>query len=139
RAPAQPEQPARAGANAQSALAKAEASAASTQATTPESLEPKLGSAQRRGVQQQLAVLGFYDRPADGSFGRSTRDAIRKFQVAYGLAPTGYLDDKETRILKEAAAAKDDEIAAAAAQLAEQQADAKKLADEKAAQEKAEA
>src|SRR5262249_36008604 len=93
----------RAGTNAQSAPAQPGANA---QATT-ESLEPKLGAAQRRGVQQQLTVLGFYDRPADGSFGRSTRDAIRKFQLAYDLAPSGYLDDKEIQILKEAAAAKE--------------------------------
>src|SRR5262249_32951641 len=64
---------------------------------------------------------------------------IRKFQLAYDLAPSGYLDDKEIQILKEAAAAKEKEIADAAAQQAEQQAVAKKLADEKAAQEKAEA
>jgi peptidoglycan hydrolase-like protein with peptidoglycan-binding domain len=108
-------------------------------APTPESLEPKLSAAQRQGVQKQLTVLGFYNRAIDGSLGPGTRDAIRKFQQAYDLAPTGYLDAKEIRILKEAAAAKEKELAAAAAQQAEQQATAKNLADEKAAQEKAEA
>ncbi len=108
-------------------------------APTPESLEPKLSAAQRQGVQQQLAVLGFYDHAVDGSFGPGTRAAIRKFQLAYDLAPTGYLDAKEIRILKEAAATKEKEIAAATTQQAGQQAAAKKLADEKAAQEKAEA
>ena len=106
---------------------------------TPESLEPKLSRAQRQGVQQQLTVLGFYDHAVDGSFGPGTRAAIRKFQLAYDLAATGYLDAKEIRILKEGAAAKETEIAAATAQQAEQQVAAKKLADEKAAQEKAEA
>jgi hypothetical protein len=105
-------------------------------APTPESLEPKLSAAQRQGVQRQLTVLGFYDHAADGSFGPGTRAAIRKFQLAYDLAPTGYLDAKEIRILKEAAAAKEKEIAAATAQQAEQQAAAKKLADEQAAKEK---
>jgi len=108
-------------------------------APTPQSLEPKLSAARRQGVQHQLAVLGFYDHAADGSFGPGTRDAIRKFQLAYDLAPTGYLDTTAIRVLKEAAAAKEKEIAAATAQQAEQQAVAKKLADEKAAQEKAEA
>ena len=106
-------------------------------APTPESLEPKLSTAQRQGVQQQLTVLGFYSHALDGSFGPGTRAAIRKFQLAYDLAPTGYLDAKEIRILREAAAAKEKEIAAATAQQADQQAAAQKLADEKAAQEKA--
>jgi peptidoglycan hydrolase-like protein with peptidoglycan-binding domain len=108
-------------------------------APTPESLEPKLSRAQRQGIQHQLTVLGVYDHAADGSFGPGTRDAIRKFQLAYDLPPTGYLDTKEIRILKEAAAAKEKEIAAAKAQQTEQQAAAQKQADEKAAQEKAEA
>ncbi len=108
-------------------------------APTPESIEPKLSATQRQGVQRQLTVLGFYNHAVDGSFGPGTRAAIRKFQLASDLAPTGYLDAKEIRILKEAAAAREKEIAAATAQQVEQQAAAKELADEKAAQEKAEA
>jgi peptidoglycan hydrolase-like protein with peptidoglycan-binding domain len=108
-------------------------------APTPESLEPKLSAAQRQGVQQQLTVLGFYNHAVDGSFGPGTRDAIRKFQLANDLAPTGYLDGTAIRALKEAAAAKEKELAAATAQQAEQQAAAKKLADEQAAREKGEA
>src|SRR5262245_16807401 len=108
-------------------------------APTPESLEPKLNAAQRQGVQKQLTTLGFYNRAIDGGFGPGTRDAIRRFQQAYDLPQTGYLDAKEIRILKEAAVAKEKEIAVAAAQQAEEQATAKKLADEKAAEEKAEA
>ena len=108
-------------------------------APTPESLEPKLSSAQRKAVQQQLTVLGFYDKAANGAFGPSTRDAIQKFQRAHDLAPTGYLDAEQVSLLKEAAATKQKEVAAANAQQAQDQATAKKLADEKAAQEKAEA
>jgi hypothetical protein len=108
-------------------------------APTPQALEPKLSTAQRQGVQHQLTVLGFYDHAANGTFGPGTRDAIRKFQLAYDLAPTGYLDATAIHVLKEAAAAKEKEIADATAQQAEEQAVAKKLADEKAAQEKADA
>ena len=81
-------------------------------APTPASLEPKLSAAQRQAVQQQLTVLGFYDHAVDGSLGPGTRAGIRKFQVAYDLAPTGYLDAKQISLLKEAAAAKEKEIAA---------------------------
>src|SRR5882724_6980905 len=105
-------------------------------APTPQSLEPKLSTAQRQGVQRQLTVLGFYDHAANGTFGPGTRDAIRKFQLAYDLAPTGYLDAAAIRVLKEAAAAKEKEIADATAQQAEEQAVNKKLADEQAAQDK---
>lgn len=127
-APAQPAQP-----------APAQTATTGTQTSTtaaPESLEPKLNAAQRQGVQQQLTTLGFYNRAADGSFGPGTRDAIRKFQLAYDLPQTGYLDAKEIRLLKEAAAAKEKEIAAAQTQQAEEQAVAQKQADEKAAEEK---
>ena len=105
-------------------------------APTPQSLEPKLSTAQRQGVQRQLTVLGFYDHAANGTFGPGTRDAIRKFQLAYDLAPTGYLDAAAIRVLKEAAAAKEKEIADATAQQAEEQAVNKKLADEQAAEDK---
>ena len=105
-------------------------------APTPQALEPKLSTAQRQGIQHQLTVLGFYDHAANGTFGPGTRDAIRKFQLAYDLAPTGYLDATAIHVLKEAAAAKEKEIADATAQQAEEQAVNKKLADEQAAAKK---
>jgi peptidoglycan hydrolase-like protein with peptidoglycan-binding domain len=120
---------------------------------TPESLEPQLSRSQRQAVQQQLGVLGFYDRAVDGSFGPGTRTAIRRFQAANGLEPTGYLDPLALSTLKSAASAKEkqiaaaaaarlaeDEAAAASATQAKQEADAaaKVLAEQQAAQAKAE-
>jgi peptidoglycan hydrolase-like protein with peptidoglycan-binding domain len=122
---------------------------------TPETLEPQLSRAQRQAVQQQLTVLGFYDRGVDGSFGPGTRLAIRRFQVANGLEPTGYLDPLALSTLKDAARTKEQQIAAeesaraaeeqgaaaADAAQAKQEADAaaKLLAEQQAAQAKAEA
>jgi peptidoglycan hydrolase-like protein with peptidoglycan-binding domain len=124
-------------------------------APTPESPEPQLSRAQRQAVQQQLSVLGFYDRAVDGSFGPGTRAAIRRFQAANGLEPTSYLDPLALNTLEDAARTKERQIAAAEAAArqaaeeaatesvakAKQDADAaaKALAEQQAAQAKAEA
>jgi hypothetical protein len=44
-----------------------------------------------QAVQTQLLQLGFYDGPADGIFGPSTRDAVAKYQIANELNVTGSL------------------------------------------------
>lgn len=46
----------------------------------------------RRGVQEDLSLLGYDTRGIDGIFGRGTRAAIGDWQEANGHARTGYLD-----------------------------------------------
>ena len=72
------------------------------EAVTRESSEPALSRDERQRVQQQLTVLGFYDRGIDGSFGPGTRAAIRRFQAAHGLEATGYLDPQALAALSDA-------------------------------------
>jgi len=50
-----------------------------------------------RSAQIALADRGFRTGPADGVWGPSTEDALRRFQRAQGLAQTGSLD-RETRM-----------------------------------------
>ena len=52
----------------------------------------ELNRAERRQVQRGLAAAGFDPGPADGLFGRATREAIRQWQASRGEAATGYLD-----------------------------------------------
>lgn len=62
--------------------------------------ERQMSDPERRRVQSRLQALGYYPGPIDGQFGAKTRDAIRKFQAANGLASTGYLGVPEaTRLL----------------------------------------
>jgi hypothetical protein len=42
-------------------------------------------------VQTQLTQLGYYNGPADGFFGPTTRDAVAKYQIAKNLNVTGSL------------------------------------------------
>jgi peptidoglycan hydrolase-like protein with peptidoglycan-binding domain len=42
-------------------------------------------------VQTQLTQLGYYNGPADGFFGPTTRDAVAKYQIAKKLNVTGSL------------------------------------------------
>ena len=60
----------------------------------PASVERRLGldRAARRRVQAALSAAGFDPNGVDGVFGDGTRDAIRDWQQAQGLAITGYLD-----------------------------------------------
>lgn len=59
-----------------------------------------LSRSERRLIQAGLAAEGFDPGPADGLFGRSTREAIRKWQERRGDAATGYLNaDAATALL----------------------------------------
>jgi Putative peptidoglycan binding domain len=43
-------------------------------------------------IQEALTKLGFYAAPIDGLFGSATLEAVRRFQVAASLPPTGTVD-----------------------------------------------
>ena len=67
-------------------------------------LEQQLGldRAARRLVQQGLAAVGYEPGPADGLFGGGTtrtRQAIRSWQAAKGMAETGYLTREQADAL----------------------------------------
>lgn len=49
------------------------------------------GDAVRR-VQEALRNLGYFQEPCDGTYGESTMRAVRRFQLANGLEPTGMAD-----------------------------------------------
>ena len=51
--------------------------------------QPSLARAQVR-----LARLGYYPGPIDGDFGPMTSQAIRSYQIDYGLPVTGRLDSR---------------------------------------------
>ena len=53
-------------------------------------------------VQQGLTVAGFSPGPADGKFGRRTREAISEWQSSRGEPATGYLDASSAALLLEA-------------------------------------
>ncbi len=72
--------------------------------TAGEASEKALTRADRIGVQRGLAALGFDAGLADGMFGPRTRSAIRAWQQAKGLAPTGNLNRDEARAIAAAAA-----------------------------------
>ena len=60
-----------------------------------------LTRAQRRQIQKSLAAQGFNPGPADGAFGRRTREAIRNWQTGQGEVATGYLTKLQVRALQE--------------------------------------
>ena len=66
-----------------------------------ETVEASLGleRLERRRVQEGLAALGFDPGPADGLFGRGTRDAIGKWQVSQSAPMTRYLDAEAAKVL----------------------------------------
>jgi len=47
-----------------------------------------------RQVQERLQATGFTPGAMDGAFGPQTSNALRLFQNAKGLPPTGELDEK---------------------------------------------
>ena len=70
----------------------------------PETVEASLGldRSERRSIQAGLASLGFDPGPADGLFGRQTREALKAWQDAKGESTTGWLTAEETVVLKAA-------------------------------------
>ena len=68
----------------------------------PADVESGLGLTRgdRRSIQSGLASLGFAAGPADGLFGKRTREAISSWQEAKGEEPTGYLTRAQTEVLK---------------------------------------
>ncbi len=50
-------------------------------------------------IQRGLREQGFDPGPLDGVIGRRTRAAIRRWQAARGLPPTGYVDETSARTL----------------------------------------
>ena len=70
----------------------------------PANVESGLGlmTGDRRSIQRGLSSLGFAPGPADGLFGRRTREAISSWQAAKGEEPTGYLAQAEAEALKAA-------------------------------------
>ena len=53
----------------------------------------------RRLIQRGLREQGFDPGQLDGIIGRRTRAALRRWQTAQGLPPTGYLDESAARAL----------------------------------------
>jgi peptidoglycan hydrolase-like protein with peptidoglycan-binding domain/regulator of sirC expression with transglutaminase-like and TPR domain len=84
----------------------------SAQPVPPEQQEPSLGSDERRAIQQQLQVLGFYGSAIDGNLGAGTRKAIKAFQRENGLVATGYVDRPMIDLLARKAGAREQELAA---------------------------
>jgi hypothetical protein len=115
-APAQPAAPAAQSQTAKATAPAAPATAAPPAPPTPEELaaaaEPKLSAAQRRALQQQLTVLGFYKRSIDGDLGPGTRTAIRAYQAANQFDQTGYVTPEQVAAIEQQAA-KASEAAAA--------------------------
>ena len=52
-----------------------------------------------RNVQQALNAKGFNAGPADGQWGPTTENALKQFQTAQGLPPTGVLDTRTLNAL----------------------------------------
>lgn len=52
-----------------------------------------------RSVQQALDAKGYNAGPADGQWGPSTEEALRRFQDSQGIQPTGQLDARTVSAL----------------------------------------
>ena len=77
----------------------------------------------RRVIQQGLQNEGFDPGAADGLFGPRTRAAIRRWQEARGVPPTGYLDSVAAELLRAAGAPRPQVSEAAPSPTAEASAD----------------
>ena len=77
-----------------------------TAAQDPSAIEAslRLNRSTRRLIQQALRNQGFDPGEPDGLFGPRTRAAIRRWQEARGVPPTGYLASTEAELLSAAAA-----------------------------------
>ncbi len=107
------------------ALAESAEPVARPAAAGPEEIETALDldQAARRGIQQDLTVLGYTPRGIDGIFGPGTRGAISAWQTEESLTATGFLDARQTARLRAAAETRGAELAAAA-ELARQEEEA---------------
>ena len=81
---------------------------------TPQEVEQALGltRSQKREIQRDLAVLGFYNAGIDGIFGGGTRGGIESWQRVNGLAVTGYLDAAQITRMGDQADVRREEIRA---------------------------
>ncbi|MEZ5913638.1 MAG: peptidoglycan-binding domain-containing protein [Paracoccaceae bacterium] len=78
--------------------AKSRAAVLSAAKQTEESLG--LNAAMRRAVEGRLAAMGLEPGPVDGTFSKSTRAAIRRYQRGRGAEATGFLtQDDVVRLL----------------------------------------
>ena len=50
-------------------------------------------------VQHRLATLGYYSQKVDGVFGNGTKNAVKRFQSAYGLGADGVVGSKTEKAL----------------------------------------
>ncbi len=82
---------------------------------TPEEVEDalSLNRNQRRDIQRDLAVLGYYNSGIDGLFGQGSRRGIRDWQQNAGLQVTGYLDADQIALLHDQADTRRAQIRAA--------------------------
>ncbi len=77
-------------------------SALATDSETPRAAragEARLTRQERMELQRALKWAGFYRGGIDGAFGRGTRSAMRAWQEARGLKPTGILTTAQRRAL----------------------------------------
>jgi hypothetical protein len=63
------------------------------------STQSPAGGASIRRAQERLAGQGFDPGPINGQMGAKTQAALRQFQRAQGLAPTGELDERTRKAL----------------------------------------
>ena len=68
--------------------------------SSPQELEARLAVEVRAQIQSFLIDRGYFDGEADGTFGQSSRQAIKKFQQELGVISTGYLTFCELQSLQ---------------------------------------
>lgn len=64
----------------------------------------------RRGIQENLKTLGYYDLAVDGVFGAGTRTGIGRWQADNGFERTGYLTANQITLLQRQAAEREEEL-----------------------------
>lgn len=75
-----------------------------------------LGREDRRQIQRDLSILGFDTRGIDGLFGPGTRGAIAGWQADRNLPATGYVSQRQVKLLRKEAKLRADQLAAEARQ-----------------------